>query len=72
MLGCLWDLLTWPIQLALGIIGWVMELAGNLTAFIIGLVICAVGAALCMTLIGAVIGLPLVIFGGGLMLKSIF
>ena len=38
----------------------------------IGLAICAIGVALCFTIIGAIIGIPLIIFGGGLMLKCIF
>ncbi len=72
MLGCLWDLVTWPFQLAAGLIGWILSAVGSLIAFGIGLAVCALGVALCFTLIGAVIGIPLVVFGGGLMIRSIF
>ena len=72
MLGCLWDLITWPFQLAGWFIGWILSAVGSLIGFAIGLAVCVAGAALCLTIIGAIIGVPMVIFGGGLMLKSIF
>ena len=72
MFGCLWDMITWPVRLALGLMGWILSAVGSLIAMDIGLVICALGVALCFTLVGAIIGIPLIIFGGGLILKSIF
>ena len=72
MFGCLWDMITWPVRLALGLMGWILSAVGSLIAMGIGLVICALGVALCFTLVGAIIGIPLIIFGGGLILKSIF
>ena len=72
MFGCLWDMITWPVRLALGLMGWILSAVGSLIARDIGLVICALGVALCFTLVGAIIGIPLIIFGGGLILKSIF
>ena len=41
-------------------------------AFLIGLALCAGGAALCASIIGLTAGIPMVIFGGGLMIRSIF
>lgn len=72
MFGCLWDMITWPVRLALGLMGWILSAVGSLIAMGIGLVICALGVALCFTLVGAIIGIPLIIFGGGLILRSIF
>lgn len=65
-------ILTWPFELLFDLIGFVLSLTGALIGFIVGLVLCCIGVALCLTVIGAVPGVPLVILGGGLMLKSIF
>ena len=65
-------LLTWPFRLAADLMGMVLSLAGSMLGLAIGFVFCAVGVLLCLTGIGMIIGVPMVIFGGGLMLKSIF
>lgn len=65
-------LLTWPFSLAARMIELVLSAAGRLVAFGLGLLVCALGVALCMTLFGALLGVPMVIFGGGMLLKSIF
>lgn len=57
--------LFWPIE-------FVLKLTGRLIAAIIGFAIFVVGVALCFTIIGAIIGIPLCIFGFLLMVKSIF
>lgn len=71
-MGCLWDIITAPFRFCGWLIGLILEATGRLLSLIIGLVICAVGVALCFTVIGAIIGIPLIIFGGVLMLKCIF
>lgn len=71
-MGCLWDIITAPFRFGAWLIRVILEAVGRILAFIIGLVICAIGVALCLTVIGAILGVPLAIFGGGLMLKSIF
>ena len=65
-------LLTWPFRLAADLIGLILSLAGSILGLAIGFVICALGVLLCLTGIGMIIGIPMAIFGGGLMLKSIF
>ena len=71
-MGCLWKIITAPFRFALWLIGLILETAGRLISLFIGLAICAGGVALCFTVVGAIIGIPLIIFGGGLMLKCIF
>lgn len=71
-MGCLWDVITAPFRFGLWLIGLILNATGRLLSLLIGLVICAAGVVLCFTVIGAIIGIPLIIFGGGLMLKSIF
>ena len=65
-------LLTWPFRMAADLIGLILSLAGSILGLAIGFVICALGVLLCLTGIGMIIGIPLAIFGGGLMQKSIF
>lgn len=65
-------LLTWPFRMGMELIGMILGLTGRLAAFILGGVICSAGVALCLTVIGLILGVPMVIFGGGMMLKSIF
>ena len=65
-------LLTWPFRMAADLIGLILSLAGSILGLAIGFVICALGVLLCLTGIGMIIGIPMAIFGGGLMLKSIF
>ena len=65
-------LLTWPFRMAMDLIGMILGMTGRLVAFILSGVICCAGVALCLTVIGLMLGVPMVIFGGGLMLKSIF
>jgi len=65
-------LLTWPFRLAADLMGMILSLAGSMLGLAIGFVFCALGVLLCLTGIGMILGVPLAIFGGGLMLKSIF
>ena len=71
-MGCLWYLLTRPFQLAANLIGLILVAVGRMTAFILGLIVCCGGVALCLTIIGAILGIPMIVFGGGLMIRSIF
>lgn len=66
------NLLTWPFRVTADLIGLILSLAGSIVGLAIGFVICCLGVLLCLTGIGLIIGVPMVIFGGGLMLKSIF
>jgi len=65
-------LLTWPFRLAFDLIGFVLDLTGSLLGLFLGIGLCCTGVLLCMSVIGLIAGLPLVILGGGLILKSIF
>ncbi|MCM8775679.1 MAG: hypothetical protein NC930_04940 [Candidatus Omnitrophica bacterium] len=57
----LWDLLT-----------FILSLTGRLVAAILGLVLMIVGIVLTLLVIAAPIGIPMIIFGFLLMLRSIF
>jgi len=62
----------WPFVAIWDLITWILQLTGRLVAAILGLVFMIVGAILTVTVIGAVVGIPLIIFGFGLMVRSIF
>ena len=64
--------LTWPFRVAADLMELLLSLAGSMIGLVIGFVICCLGVLLCLTGIGMIVGVPLAIFGGGLMLKSIF
>ena len=66
------NVLTWPFRVAADLLGLLLSLAGSMIGLCIGFVICCLGVLLCLTGIGLIVGVPLAIFGGGLMLKSIF
>ena len=71
-MSCLLELILLPFRAAAWMIASILSIAGRMASFFIGLALCVAGVALCMTLVGAVAGVPMVIFGGGLMLRSIF
>jgi hypothetical protein len=59
--AALWKLIT-------GILG----LTGRLVAGIIGTLFIVLGAVLCMTVIGAIVGVPLIIIGVLLVIRCLF
>ena len=64
--------ILWPFVALWDLITWILQLTGRLVAAILGLVFMIVGTILTVTVIGAVVGLPLIIFGFALMIRSIF
>ncbi len=64
--------LLWPFVAIWNLVAWILKLTGRLVAAILGLVFMIVGAIVTVTVIGAVIGIPMIIFGFLLMLRSIF
>jgi len=63
---------TWPFLFASGLTAIILSLVGRIFAFALGIAIVAIGVALCATVIGLIIGVPMVLFGAGLMIRSIF
>ena len=62
----------WPFVAIWDLITWIMQLTGRLVAATLGLVFMIIGAILTVTVIGAVVGIPFIIFGFALMVRSIF
>ena len=64
--------LLWPFWAIWRLLFFIIELTGRLVGGILGLAFMIVGIVATVTIIGAVIGIPLIVFGFLLMLRSIF
>lgn len=63
-------ILLFPIILALKILEFIFKLTGRLISMCRGLVLLIVGFFLCLTIIGAILGVPLLVLGFGLIIKG--
>ena len=61
-----------PFTLAANLVGLLLELTGKAIGFVLGLVLTIAGLALCATLIGAVLGVPLLLIGGSMLFHCIW
>ena len=64
--------LLWPFLFVFRLVGFIIAAVGKLVGAVIGFALTVVGFALTVTLIGAGVGVPLMIFGILMMLVSIF
>lgn len=67
-MGCL----LWPFAAIWRLVTGIVELTGRLIAVALGVVLVIGGAALCLTLIGAIIGVPLIAIGLLLIARGLF
>jgi hypothetical protein len=61
-----------PIAAVGRLITWILGLTGRLIAGIIGTIFILTGAVLCLTVIGGLIGIPLIILGVLLVIRCLF
>ena len=64
--------MLWPFYAVAQLITGILKLTGRLLAALIGFVLLVLGGVLCLTVIGAILGVPLLIFGLMLMVRAIF
>ena len=62
----------WPFVALWKLVIGIVALTGRLVAVILGLVFLIVGAVLCVTIIGAIVGIPFIVFGFMLILRGLF
>ena len=62
----------WPFAAIWRLLTWILEFTGRLVAVILGVVFILVGVIISLTVIGAVVGVPLAIFGFLLMMRGLF
>jgi hypothetical protein len=62
----------WPFVALWGLVAGIIKVTGRLVAMIMGLVVMIAGVALTATVVGAIIGIPLVVFGFTLAVRGLF
>jgi hypothetical protein len=62
----------WPFMALWRLLATIVELTGRFLAMVLGLVLMLVGALVSLTVIGAIVGVPLFIVGALLVLRGIF
>ena len=62
----------WPFVALWKLLAVIVELTGRFVALVLGIVFIAVGALISLTVIGAIVGIPLAIIGLLLLLRGIF
>ncbi|MGE5602632.1 MAG: hypothetical protein ACM30E_06250 [Nitrososphaerales archaeon] len=62
----------WPFVALWNLVAGIIRITGRLVAMLIGLVLMILGVALTATFVGAVIGIPLIIFGFTLAVRGLF
>jgi hypothetical protein len=62
----------WPFKLIWDLLAFILNLTGRLVGVILGLVFLIVGLILTILVISAPVGIPLMIFGFMLMIRSLF
>jgi len=62
----------WPFWAIWRLVTFIVELTGRLVAVILGLLLMVAGALVSLTVIGLVLGVPLIIIGFLLVLRGLF
>ena len=62
----------WPFAALWRLVTWILELTGRFVAILLGIVFMIVGVIVTLTVIGAIVGVPLVLFGVLLVFRGLF
>ncbi len=62
----------WPFVAFFALLGAIVNLVGRFVAILLGLVLMAVGVILSLTIVGAVVGIPLMLLGFSLVVRGLF
>jgi hypothetical protein len=62
----------WPFWAIWKLVAFIIEMTGRLVGLILGAVFIVVGVIVSLTVVGAIIGVPLALFGLLLMARSLF
>lgn len=66
------EILLLPFKAIWRLVTFIFELTGRLLALVIGVVLMIVGVLISFTVIGAILGIPLAIFGFLLTMRGLF
>jgi hypothetical protein len=64
--------ILWPFVALWRLLAGIITVTGRLVAMILGVVFIIVGLVLTLTIIGAIVGIPLLIFGFMLIIRGFF
>jgi len=64
--------LSWPFVALWRLVTWILAMTGRLVAILLGIVFMAVGVIATLTVIGAIIGVPMFLFGVLLVFRGLF
>lgn len=64
--------ILWPLQILWRLATVIIELTGRLFAILLGVMFIAVGVLLTLTIVGALVGIPLILLGFSLVLRGLF
>ena len=64
--------ILWPFKALWYLIAWIVGLTGRLVAVVIGAVLMIVGGVVSLTIVGAIIGIPLAVVGLLIVLRGLF
>jgi hypothetical protein len=62
----------WPFVAIWNLLAWIIQLTGRLIAMIIGLLLIIGGVVLTLTVVGAIIGVPMILFGVLLIVRGLW
>ena len=62
----------WPFAALWKLLAVIVEMTGRFVAMVLGIVFIVVGILVSLTIIGAIVGIPLVVIGLLLLLRGIF
>ena len=62
----------WPFAALWGLMAGIIKMTGRLVAMLLGLALMIAGVALTLTIAGAIVGVPLLIFGFMLAVRGLF
>lgn len=66
------NILLWPFKLIWHLLAAILNLTGRLVAILIGLMLVLVGVSLSATILGAIVGIAMIVFGAALILRGLF
>jgi hypothetical protein len=64
--------LLWPFVALWRLVTWILAMTGRLVAILLGIVFMVVGVIATLTVIGAIIGVPMFLFGVLLVFRGLF
>ena len=62
----------WPFVALWRLVTWILAMTGRLVAILLGIVFMIVGVIATLTVIGAIIGVPMFLFGVLLIFRGVF